>query len=109
MKTIKKSIFAALILAVMGILITKAVSNTTVNELLDLNTEALALEDPDNPSRPDLGYQGGGGGSGPVHVYCITTPESGKPVELMVCGSNGCKKKTTPPGILDTTTDKCGK
>jgi len=49
MKTIKKSIFAALIVAIMGIFITKALSNTTANDLFDQNVEALALEDPNHP------------------------------------------------------------
>jgi len=50
MKTIKKSIFAALIVAIMGIFITKVLSNTTANDLFDQNVEALALEDPNHPS-----------------------------------------------------------
>ena len=53
MKTIKKSIFAALILAVMGIFITRIASDVTVSELLDQNIEALAGID---PSKPPKGY-----------------------------------------------------
>jgi|GEM_PF-2511484 hypothetical protein len=59
MKLIKKSIFAVLIIAAMGIFVTKTLSNTTVNELLDQNIEALALEDPEHPSNPGMGYGGG--------------------------------------------------
>jgi len=46
METIKKTIFAALIVAIMGIFVTKPASYTAVNDLLDQNVEALALEDP---------------------------------------------------------------
>ena len=50
MKPIKKTIFAALILAVMGIFATRATSDATINGLFDQNVEALALEDPRHPN-----------------------------------------------------------
>jgi hypothetical protein len=49
MKTVKKTIFATLVVAMMGILITKVLPSATVNDLFDQNVEALAAEDPNNP------------------------------------------------------------
>jgi len=59
-----------LILAIMSILVTKATSATNVIQLLDQNIEALALEDPNNPSSPpDL--DGGGYNYGdPAVITC---------------------------------------
>ena len=48
MKTIKKSVFAILMLAGIGIFAVKWTSDTVVNELLNQNIEALALEDEQN-------------------------------------------------------------
>jgi hypothetical protein len=60
MKTIKKSIFATLILAVMGIFIARITSDVTVSELLDQNIEALAGVDPLRPSSGEVeGYTKG--------------------------------------------------
>ena len=70
MKTVKKSIFTALILAVMSILVTKATSATNMADLLDQNIEALALEDPEHPSSPpDIDGTTGGYGNGYIIEY----------------------------------------
>ena len=60
MKTVKKTIFATLVVAMMGILITKVLPSATVNDLSDQNVEALALEDPEYPSNFGDGFGVGG-------------------------------------------------
>jgi len=97
MKTIKKSIFAALIVAIMGIFITKALSNTTANDLFDQNVEALALEDPRHPS------SGEGDWEWPrPFPYCIKGATSNVDgVNLPTCKDNQTceRRKIDPMGI----------
>ena len=58
MKIIKRTIFAALIVAVISIFATRVVSDTTVNDLLDQNIEALAQGG--NPNESEDPGEGGG-------------------------------------------------
>jgi len=86
----KKIIFAALALAVIGVFAIKISSNTTVNDLLRQNIEALA----NDPIDPNEGAAGGEG-SWCYTQYNFSGPNEGKVCKESSSGTISCSNVTT--------------